>query len=86
MANEVLPDWSRRVRLDGERDTLGLYLTGHPFEEFEHEVRPIVSGRIADVLGDRPAPSSTKGASSSSRANRRPSRAWCSIWASAVGA
>ena len=33
--NEVLPDWSRRVRLDGERDTLGLYLTGHPFEEFE---------------------------------------------------
>jgi DNA polymerase-3 subunit alpha len=55
--NEVLPDWSRRVRLDGERDTLGLYLTGHPFEEFEAEVRPIVSGRIADVVGDRPAPS-----------------------------
>ena len=57
VANEVLPDWSRRVRLDGERDTLGLYLTGHPFEEFEAEVRPIISGRIADVLGDRPAPS-----------------------------
>jgi DNA polymerase-3 subunit alpha len=55
--NEVLPDWSRRVRLDGERDTLGLYLTGHPFEEFETEVRPIISGRIADVVGDRPAPS-----------------------------
>ncbi|HLS81402.1 MAG TPA: DNA polymerase III subunit alpha [Steroidobacter sp.] len=56
--NEVLPDWSRRVRLDGERETLGLYLTGHPFEEFEAEVRPIISGRIADVLGDRPPPSS----------------------------
>ncbi|HEX2493689.1 MAG TPA: DNA polymerase III subunit alpha [Steroidobacter sp.] len=55
--NEVLPDWSRRVRLDGERETLGLYLTGHPFEEFEAELRPIVSGRIADVLGDRPTPS-----------------------------
>jgi DNA polymerase-3 subunit alpha len=55
MTNEVLPDWSRRVRLDGERDTLGLYLTGHPFEEFEREVRPIISGRIADVSGDRPA-------------------------------
>ncbi|HEY5807946.1 MAG TPA: DNA polymerase III subunit alpha, partial [Povalibacter sp.] len=51
---ETLPDWSRRVRLDGERDTLGLYLTGHPFEEFEEEVRPIISGRIADVTGDRP--------------------------------
>jgi DNA polymerase-3 subunit alpha len=52
---EALPDWSRRVRLEGERDTLGLYLTGHPFEEFEAEVRPIVSGRIVDVTGDRPA-------------------------------
>ena len=45
------------MRLDGERDTLGLYLTGHPFEEFEHEVRPIISGRIADITGDRPPPS-----------------------------
>ena len=51
---EVVPDWSRRVRLDGERDTLGLYLTGHPFEEYELEVKPIVSGRIADITGDRP--------------------------------
>jgi DNA polymerase-3 subunit alpha len=54
VSNEALPDWSRRVRLDGERDTLGLYLTGHPFEEFEDEVRSIISGRIADVTGDRP--------------------------------
>ena len=57
VVTEVLPDWSRRVRLDGERDTLGLYLTGHPFEEFEAEVKAITSGRIADVTGDRPAPS-----------------------------
>ncbi|HTJ16737.1 MAG TPA: DNA polymerase III subunit alpha [Steroidobacteraceae bacterium] len=61
LSNEVLPDWSRRVRLDGERDTLGLYLTGHPFEEFEHEVRPIISGRIADITGDRPPPSANEG-------------------------
>jgi len=54
VALEVVPDWSRRVRLDGERDTLGLYLTGHPFEEYELEVKPIVSGRIADITGDRP--------------------------------
>ena len=55
VVTEALPEWSRRVRLEGERDTLGLYLTGHPFEEFEAEVRPIISGRIADVTGDRPA-------------------------------
>jgi DNA polymerase-3 subunit alpha len=60
-SNEILPDWSRRVRLDGERDTLGLYLTGHPFEEFELEVRPVISGRIADVTGDRPPPSTEGG-------------------------
>src|SRR5690606_12115869 len=61
IVTEVLPDWSRRVRLDGERDTLGLYLTGHPFEEFEEEVRPIVSGRIVDLTSDRPAPSGGEG-------------------------
>ncbi|NLG75843.1 MAG: DNA polymerase III subunit alpha, partial [Xanthomonadaceae bacterium] len=58
---EALPEWSRRVRLEGERDTLGLYLTGHPFEEFEAEVRPIVSGSIADVTGDRPTPAPNEG-------------------------
>ena len=25
-----LPEWSEAVRLTGERETLGLYLTGHP--------------------------------------------------------
>jgi len=58
--SEVLPEWSRRVRLEGERETLGLYLTGHPFEEFEQEVRSIAS-RIADVTGDRPAPAGNEG-------------------------
>jgi DNA polymerase III subunit alpha len=61
VSTEVLPDWSRRVRLEGERDTLGLYLTGHPFEEFEAEIRPIISGRIADVTGDRPVATNNEG-------------------------
>jgi DNA polymerase-3 subunit alpha len=42
------------VRLAGERETLGLYLTGHPIAEYERELKPIVSGRIADVGGARP--------------------------------
>jgi len=49
-----LPDWSEAVRLAGERETLGLYLTGHPIAEYERELKPIVSGRIADVGGARP--------------------------------
>jgi len=51
---EELPDWSEAVRLAGERETLGLYLTGHPITEYERELRPITSGRIADVGGARP--------------------------------
>jgi DNA polymerase-3 subunit alpha len=51
---ESLPEWSEAVRLTGERETLGLYLTGHPIAEYERELRPITSGRIADVGGARP--------------------------------
>jgi DNA polymerase-3 subunit alpha len=51
---QALPDWSEAVRLAGERETLGLFLTGHPITEFEKELRPIVSGRIAEVGGARP--------------------------------
>jgi len=51
---ECLPEWSEQVRLAGERETLGLYLTGHPITEYEREFAPIVSGRIADLGGPRP--------------------------------
>jgi DNA polymerase-3 subunit alpha len=51
---ETLPEWSEAVRLAGERETLGLYLTGHPIAEYERELRPITSGRIADVGGAKP--------------------------------
>ena len=52
--HETLPEWSEAVRLAGERETLGLYLTGHPIAEYERELRPLVSGRIADVGGAKP--------------------------------
>jgi len=60
-ARERLPDWSEAVRLAGERETLGLYLTGHPITEYEKELRPIISGRIADVGGARPVGSNEGG-------------------------
>jgi DNA polymerase-3 subunit alpha len=52
--HETLPEWSEAVRLVGERETLGLYLTGHPIAEYERELKPIISGRIADVGGAKP--------------------------------
>jgi DNA polymerase-3 subunit alpha len=48
------PEWSDAVRLAGERETLGLYLTGHPIAEYERELGPVISGRIADLGGARP--------------------------------
>lgn len=45
--------WTDRERLQGERDTLGLYVTGHPVDEVEEELRRIVPQRLADTRGDR---------------------------------
>jgi len=49
-----LPEWSEAVRLTGERETLGLYLTGHPLARFEASLPRLVSHRIADLISDRP--------------------------------
>jgi DNA polymerase III subunit alpha len=49
-----LPDWSEAVRLSGERETLGLYLTGHPIAQFEAGLPQFVSHRIGDLISDRP--------------------------------
>jgi DNA polymerase-3 subunit alpha len=48
-------EWSESMRLAGERDTLGLYLTGHPITRYEKDLARFVSGRIADLLSDRPS-------------------------------
>ncbi len=53
---EEVPEWNDSVRLQGERDTLGLFLTGHPIAEYEQELRQLVGARIVDIGGSRPAP------------------------------
>ena len=49
-----LPEWSETVRLAGERETLGLYLTGHPIDRFESGLANMVTHRIGPLLSDRP--------------------------------
>ncbi|MGE0030213.1 MAG: DNA polymerase III subunit alpha [Steroidobacteraceae bacterium] len=49
-----VPDWSESERLQGERETLGLFLSGHPIAEYEAELRQLVPARIADLGGPRP--------------------------------
>ncbi|MEP6391749.1 MAG: DNA polymerase III subunit alpha [Halioglobus sp.] len=45
--------WSDKERLGGEKDTLGLYVTGHPIDEYEAEVRKFAPVRIADLRADK---------------------------------
>lgn len=42
-------EWEDKVRLGGEKDTLGLYLTGHPIDEYEQEIRHFIRNRIKDL-------------------------------------
>ncbi|CAH1042142.1 DNA polymerase III subunit alpha [Halomonas sp. TD01] len=46
-------EWTDRERLSGEKDTLGLYLTGHPIDEYERELKRFVSTRISDLKASR---------------------------------
>ncbi|MDR9439198.1 MAG: DNA polymerase III subunit alpha [Halomonas sp.] len=46
-------EWSDKERLAGEKDTLGLYLTGHPIDEYEQELERFVSTRISDLKPSR---------------------------------
>ncbi len=51
---EALPEWSSAERLAGERDTLGLFLTGHPVDEVANDLKALTTGRIAELAADRP--------------------------------
>src|SRR5690606_41740854 len=44
-----LRDWSLKERLQGEKDTLGLFVTGHPFDEYETEVRKLVPTKLSHL-------------------------------------
>lgn len=41
--------WTDKERLVGEKDTLGLYLTGHPIDEYESELKHFISKRIVEL-------------------------------------
>jgi DNA polymerase III subunit alpha len=51
----VEADWTEAQRLAGERETLGLFLSGHPITPYEPDLKYLVSARLADVGGPKPA-------------------------------
>ncbi len=57
---QVLPpavdEWEEEIRLQGERETLGLYLTGHPMERYVAELAGLGATRISRLALDGDAP------------------------------
>ncbi|MDV6328774.1 DNA polymerase III subunit alpha [Idiomarina sp. Sol25] len=45
--------WSEAVWLEGERDTLGLYLTGHPINRFRAELKHYINSTLSNVTPTR---------------------------------
>jgi DNA polymerase-3 subunit alpha len=52
--NTAVADWSEAERLSGERETLGLFLSGHPITPYEPDLKFLVSARLVDVGGPKP--------------------------------
>ena len=46
-------NWTDKERLNGELETLGLYLTGHPIDEYERELKHFISKKINAVAPAR---------------------------------
>jgi DNA polymerase-3 subunit alpha len=45
--------WTQQKRLQAERDTLGLYLSGHPIDEYLPELQQLTRDRLANVRPER---------------------------------
>jgi DNA polymerase-3 subunit alpha len=52
-----LVEWSQRERLLNEKEALGLYLTGHPFDAVRGDAHYFVDGRLGDIASE-PQPAS----------------------------
>jgi len=44
--------WTENERLAAEKLTLGLFLTGHPIDQYEAELKQFTHGKIASLLAD----------------------------------
>ncbi|AMG30002.1 DNA polymerase III subunit alpha [Grimontia hollisae] len=44
-----VPPWPDKVWLEGERETLGLYLTGHPINSYVKELKHYITWRLEDA-------------------------------------
>ena len=45
----IVKDWSKEEVLAGEKATLGLYLSGHPIDRYEEELKSMISNRLSGL-------------------------------------
>lgn len=55
-----LAEWPERTLLSNEKEALGLYLTGHPFDAVRADAAAFVEGRLGDLVAE-PAPQTNRG-------------------------
>ena len=55
-----LAEWQERLFLSNEKEALGLYLTGHPFDAVREDARHFVDGKLGEVTAE-PPPQTNKG-------------------------
>jgi DNA polymerase-3 subunit alpha len=53
-----LEEWTEHELLANEKEALGLYLTGHPFDAVRRDARYLVDGNLADIASEPPPESS----------------------------
>jgi DNA polymerase-3 subunit alpha len=54
MAVAKVPEWDEETRLAGEKETLGLYLTGHPIERYREELSSIITAPLSELAEETP--------------------------------
>jgi DNA polymerase-3 subunit alpha len=50
-----IDEWDEETRLAGEKETLGLYLTGHPIERYREELASIITAPLAELAEETPS-------------------------------
>jgi DNA polymerase-3 subunit alpha len=44
-----IPDWEATERLNHERDTIGFFITGHPLDKYQRDLRRFADASTADI-------------------------------------
>jgi DNA polymerase-3 subunit alpha len=64
-----MPEWPEAEFLRYEKEALGLYLTGHPFDALRRDAMAFVDGQLSDIMAE-PPPQSSKGERNYAQAQR----------------